>query len=487
MKQRRLSSVFTTNYSEGEFQQIEVQVLLRSGLPRFDIIGLPQTLIREGKDRILAALSRLGIELPSQKILVNLSPAAVPKQGSHFDLPILAAILKCLGVLPGSEGHNDYYWGEVSLNGDILPFSDFLPHYLFASRMNATHFKVHLSAEAHQDLAAWLSQPMHVIKHIEELFNVGALDHSSQRLAFDSIDKTNFDLWLADDRDLLWNQLKGSESQFLLWTLISLFRLHSLIEGPPGCGKSTWALAMKDLRSPLPASDWTKRIVGPQSPTRSVDDIRLRPFLAPHHSSSRTAIVGGGSEQISPGALSQAHLGTLFLDEIGEFARDVVESLREPLESKQVTIARGATQKTLPANTQILGAMNPCRCGRYGSKKNCLCSTSSFYAYRKRISEPLKNRFHFVGWWTFRQEMRKDAFHIRNIKAHFLEIPNPQSIEFSHIQINPSESPRQQRLWLEFFSAWCRWHNVLAPSAKDQTQFNNFLDEFKGEGNESVL
>ncbi len=487
MKQRRLSSAFTTNYSEGEFQQIEVQVLLRSGLPRFDIIGLPQTLIREGKDRILAALARLGIELPSQKILVNLSPAAVPKQGSHFDLPILAAILKCLGVLPGTEGNSEYYWGEVSLNGDILPFSDFLPHYLFASRMNASHFKVHLSNQEHQDLAAWLSQPIHAIRHIEQLFETGASDNRTQGIAFDSIDKKNLDLWIADDRDFLWNQLKGSENQFLLWTLISLFRFHSLIEGPPGCGKSTWALAMKDLRSPLSATDWTRRIVGPQSPTRSIDDIRLRPFIAPHHSSSRTAIVGGGSEQISPGALSQAHLGTLFLDEIGEFARDVVESLREPLENKQITIARGATQKTLPANTQILGAMNPCRCGRHGSKKNCLCSTSSFYSYRKKISEPLKNRFHFLGWWTFKNETRKDAFHIRNIKGHFLEIPHHAEIEFSNISIHASESPRRQRLWLEFFSAWCRWHHVLTPSAKDQAHFNSFLDDFKGEGNESVL
>ncbi len=487
MKQRRLSSVFTTNYSEGEFQQIEVQVLLRNGLPRFDIIGLPQTLIREGKDRILASLSRLGIELPSQKILVNLSPAAVPKQGSHFDLPILAAILKCLGILPGIEGKNEYYWGEVSLNGDVLPFPDFLPHYLFASRMNATDFKVHLPSSEEEDLASWLSQPVHVIKHIEQLFDTTNLMTRAQNMSVDFIDQKSLKLWLEDDRDFLWNQLQGSENQFLLWTLISLFRFHSLIEGPPGCGKSTWALAMKDLRSPLAASEWPRRIIGSQSPTRSIQDIRMRPFIAPHHSSSRTSIVGGGSEQISPGALSQAHLGTLFLDEIGEFARDVVESLREPLENKQVTIARGAAQKTLPANTQIIAAMNPCRCGRYGSKKNCLCSTSSFYAYRKRISEPLKNRFHLVGWWAFKSGARPDRFRIQNLKHDFLKIPQANKINHSNVQINPSDSPRRQRLWLEFFTAWCRWHHVLAPSVKDQTSFNSFLEDFKGDGNDSIL
>ena len=487
MKQRRLSSVFTTNYCEGEFHQIEVQVLLRNGLPRFDIIGLPQPLIREGKDRILAALARLGIELPSQKILVNLSPAAVPKQGSHFDLPILVAILKCLGVLPAPEERSQYYWGEVSLNGEILPFPEFLPHYLFASRNELGEFYVHLPKEERNDLAQWLSRPLNILSNIESLFESPQLPPQSYSIETDSIDKKSIGIWAESTCEQPWDHLRGSKEQFLLWTLVSLFRIHILIEGPPGCGKSTWAAAMKDLRTPLPAQDWSKRIIGAHSPTRSINDLRIRPFVAPHHSSSRTSIVGGGSDQISPGAISQAHLGTLFLDEIGEFARDVIESLREPLETKQITIARGASQKLLPADTQIIAAMNPCRCGRFGSLKNCICSTSSFYSYRKKLSEPLKNRFHMIAWWKFRDQKPDKDCSLSALKNHYCRIPRDLSLDFSKINLCPDENPRRQRLWLDFFSAWCRWHHAIAPSAKEQQTFNEFIQSFKGEEYESIL
>jgi len=486
MKQRRLSSVFTTNYSEGEFHPIEVQVLLRNGLPRFDIIGLPQPLIREGKDRILAALSRLGIELPSQKILVNLSPAAVPKQGSHFDLPILAAILKCLGVLPTSSTDPEYFWGEMSLNGEILPFSDFLPHYLFAAKMNATDFHVHLARDEQTELSSWISRPLKIVSNVEHLFNTSPSVSCSTPVSTEETDKRSLNLWLHEEIESEWNHLRGSDEQFLFWTLIAMFRLNCLIEGPPGCGKSTWAFAMKALRPPLPLQDWPRRIIGSHNPTRSIHDLRLRPFVAPHHSSSRTSIVGGGSDQISPGALSQAHLGTLFLDEFGEFSRDVIEALREPLENKQVTIARGAHQKTLPAHTQIIAAMNPCRCGRFGSSKTCLCSTSSFYAYRKKVSEPLRNRFHLAGWWKFRDQSVGKKFQLAELKQHYIESPASKTLDLRNLRFDEQENPRTRRLWLEFFSAWCRWHHVLTPRASDQSTFNEFLETFKGEDHEQL-
>jgi len=478
-----LSSTRTTCFSDGKIQLIKVQVLIRSGIPRFDIIGLPQSMIREGKDRILSSLSSLGIELPAQKVLVSLIPGDLPKEGTHFDLPILAGILAALGLLARHD-EQCFYWGEVGLDGSVQPLNDPLAHILYANQFNPSDLITGLGKIDFSFVDQFLKTHPKGIKHVQEILleaTPPANNYASAPVmrTDEAVELAIHDLWIKEiPADSRWNSLRGSPEQFLFWILVMLGRHHILLEGSPGVGKSSWCLAVDELQLPLTRHRLAERLRHHSfvsSRIRKVSDLFSPPFEAPHHSSSRAAIVGGGSGAIEVGALSRSEGGILFLDEFNEFSRDVLESLREPLETKSITIARRGIAEQLPADIQLLCAMNPCKCGNFRSKKLCTCTTNEFQRYQTRISGPLKDRFHACCWWEFIEEKIPKEFHLQKLRTRIVECNRNRKPNLGQILPPLRLKPRRQKRWLEFFGSWCKWFGISDPENRDADEFNNFL------------
>lgn len=435
-------------------------------------------MIREGRDRILSALAHLGIELPSQKILVSLHPGSLPKEGSHFDLPILYGILKSLGILPDRE-EKIFSWGELSLNGKIrsLPFA--ASHWLFAANLQARHL---LSANDQAEICSLQPFLRCALVQIQSVSNILEIEKcppepTSQKNEVE-VDHYVENLWLNENSEE-WDRLKGTEEQFLIWTLSALGRLHTLVQGPPGAGKSTWAAATRILQKPLARKDWS--LPWEMETKKAPLDFARRPFIAPHHTASKISIIGGGSGTILPGALSRAHRGILFLDEIAEFSRDILESLREPLEQKTISISRKGIQKTLPCDTQIIGALNPCRCGGKGSAHNCVCPPRIDQIYQARISAPLRERFHFDFWWKFIDQEPLKAYRAASIKKRFLEIESESLPQLAGLRIPQFRSPRKQQRWLDHFVTWCRFFGISKPNESDLRRHQNLMEFFPEE------
>ncbi|PIR23341.1 MAG: hypothetical protein COV44_03410 [Deltaproteobacteria bacterium CG11_big_fil_rev_8_21_14_0_20_45_16] len=484
----RVSKVWTSCYSEAFLSSVEVQVLLRNGLPRFDIIGLPKNMIREGKDRIYSALSHLGIELPSKKILVNLNPADRPKEGSHFDLPILIGILKCLGHLSSGENDKDFYWGELQLDGNIRPLEDHLAHLLFAHQARASRLLLSQDKAELDSLQSFLSPRIQNIRNVADIF----MCPSSPSLvvkASNSMDRVTRQ-WLDEDAtNAKWSQLLGSSEQFLFWSLVSLGRHHVLVEGPPGVGKSSWCQALGELQRPLPPHLWWSRYqFQSRQKCRELKDLWNPPFEAPHHSSSRAAIIGGGHAQVLAGSMTRAHLGILFLDELPEYHRDLLEALREPLESKSITIARRGLSQQLPADMQLLAAMNPCGCGYYQSKKTCHCVPGEMYRYRQRVSEPLRDRFHWKVYWKYEAQKPLPEYKLCKLRDRLISAERQPPAPLGHLYLPTRLSARQQRLWLDKLSIYSRWKHCSEIGPTEVREFEDFSAQIEGldKGHEAI-
>lgn len=471
-----VSTTWTTCYSQGELHPIEVQVLVRTGIPRFDIIGLPQNMIREGRDRITSALARLGIDLKTHRVLVSLNPGDLPKEGSHFDLPILVGILRATGLLK-SNSEREFYWGEVSLTGSLQPLPDLVAHLLYADQMGATLLT---SSPRNEDVDFLRPNLNANLRLLEDVGNLLQEFIPQKNSVLEDPDSSTLKEWIENTPEQSsWDQLRGSPAQFLTWCLIMLGRHHILLQGSPGCGKTTWCRAAALLQMPLKMKDWNKKFhFQPQLSERlkNLEDLTRPPFEAPHHTATRASILGGGSGQIVSGAISRAHGGILFLDELMEFSRDCLEGLREPLETKRITVSRQGAVKTLDANIQLLAAMNPCKCGAMGSRYFCRCSTSQFNHYQQKLSGPLKDRIHLNTWWEFKDLERPDDYSLKNIRRRFVECPDADEIEFDSSEWKDARNARDQRNRSELFTSWCRWFNVTKPKNNDIHKFLKFFE-----------
>lgn len=477
----RLGRVLTTSYSQGEIQLVEVQVLIRKGLPKIDIIGLPQSMIREGKDRILSALSLMGIDLPSQKILVSLNPGDLRKEGSHFDLPILLGILKAMGILDPTQ-EKDFAWGELNLDGSIRPMQNILAHLMYANSFRASKLYAHTNNDTSQFIRAFTGKILKSLEHACDLINPELFESYEASPSMHDVSNNILKTWIdSSPEESLWNSMRGTPQQFLLWSLASLGRHHLLVEGSPGVGKSAWSLALKEIQLPLVSEEIIEKFkISPHetSKIKSIADLVRAPYESPHHSSSVASIVGGGSQNISIGYITRAHRGILFLDEIAEFPKNVIEALREPLENKTITLGRTGTSKIFPADIQLIAAMNPCPCGNHLSKKQCFCGTKKFYDYQAKISEPMRDRFHFNIAWAFENYKISEDFKLKAVRARLLEVKDKVP-KFESIQISQDLSPRRQKKWLEFFTSWCQWHGVHTATQNDQKKFNEFTEVFE--------
>ncbi len=377
----------TTVAFEGiEARAVDVQVQVAPGVPAFNIVGLPDKAVSEAKERVRAALVASGLALPARRITVNLAPADLPKEGSHYDLPIALGLMAAIGAVPQDAVSGFTVLGELGLDGSLAPVAGVLPAAIGA---NARGQGLICPAACGPE-AAWASPDIEIIaaQSLIQLANhfKGTQVLSRPQPKIREIEGTPLDL--AD--------IKGQESAKRALEVAAAGGHNLLMIGPPGSGKSMLAARLPSILPPLlPAELLEVSMIA--SIAGEIEDGALtnrRPFRAPHHSASMPALVGGGI-RARPGEISLAHQGVLFLDEMPEFSGQVLDSLRQPLETGDVAIARANHRYTYPARFMLVGAMNPCRCGhandpgfacKRGPNARCIAD------YQSRLSGPLLDR-----------------------------------------------------------------------------------------------
>ena len=367
---------------------VEVETHLANGLPQFNIVGLPDTEVKESRDRVRAALIQSGFEFPAKKITVNLAPADLPKESGRFDLPIALGILAASGQISAEKLPTYEFAGELALSGLLRPIRGGLAMAWQAKQArrafvmpseNAAQAAVMQGVEAYgaDSLAA-------VAAHLNGIETLPRAEAAEVRPSENGS--------LPDLRDV-----KGQHTARLALEIAAAGGHSLLMMGPPGTGKSMLAQRLPSILPPLTDDElievWTLQSLLPHHAQKHS---RNRPYKSPHHSASAVALVGGGSDP-RPGEISLAHKGVLFLDELPEFDRKVLEALREPLESGEIHISRAARQAVFPADFQLIAAMNPCPCGYHGHPaKPCRCTPDAILRYRSKISGPLIDRIDLV-------------------------------------------------------------------------------------------
>jgi len=375
--------VRTVAYLGLEARPVEVQCQVAPGLPRFSVVGLADKAVSESRERVQSALAAMGLALPPKRITINLSPADLPKDGSHYDLPIALALLAAMGVTDAEQLGDWIAVGELALDGRIVPSPGVLVAALHASAQGCG-----LICPAEQGPEARWASGVPVLA-AEAL--TGLLGHlkGSTVLAEPAPGE------VAESRaftDL--KQVKGQENAKRALEIAAAGGHNLLMVGPPGSGKSLLASCLPGILPELTPQE-ALEVSMVQSVAGLLEQGRIsraRPFRAPHHSASMAALTGGGLK-VRPGEVSLAHLGVLFLDELPEFQRPVLDSLRQPLETGQVDVARANAHVTFPARVQLVAAMNPCRCGYAGDPaRNCNRWPRCTEDYQSRVSGPLLDR-----------------------------------------------------------------------------------------------
>ena len=366
-----------------EARTVDVQVQISQGLPAFAIVGLPDKAVNESRERVRAALTAIGLALPPRRIVVNLSPADLPKEGSHFDLAIASALLAAMGLLDAESVAHHVIIGELGLDGRITP----VPGVLLAAIHAANIGQGLVCPAAQGSEAAWagalevLAAP-HLLALVNHLKGHCLLPAPTPGPVEDAV--TGPDL-----RDV-----KGQESAKRALEIAAAGSHNLLLCGPPGAGKSLLAACLPGILPPLDSGEALEvsMIASASGALEGGRIRRVRPFRAPHHSASMAALTGGGMKA-RPGEVSLAHLGVLFLDELPEYHRGALEALRQPLESGHITVARAQAHVTYPARVQLVAAMNPCRCGYMGdASRGCSRAPRCGQDYQSRISGPLLDR-----------------------------------------------------------------------------------------------
>jgi magnesium chelatase family protein len=379
-----VAHIYTVAFQGIEAREVDVQVhIADSGGGQFNLVGLADKAVGESRERVRAALAAIGLALPWKRITVNLAPADLPKEGSHYDLPIALGLLSAMGVLPASEMANYVALGELSLDAQVTAVAGVLPAALAASEQ---HRGLICPASCGPE-AAWaggieiIATPS-LIALVNHMKGVQVLNPPVAKLADDAFNAPDL------------KDVKGQETAKRAIEIAAAGGHNMLMIGPPGAGKSMLAQRLPGLLPPLDAREaleisMVQSLAG-ELPGGSIS--RRRPFRSPHHSASMAALVGGGL-RVKPGEVSLAHLGVLFLDELPEFQRAVLDSLRQPIESGEAVVARANAHVRYPARFQLVAAMNPCRCGYLDDPAQaCGRAPKCAQEYQSRISGPLFDR-----------------------------------------------------------------------------------------------
>ncbi len=380
-----VSRVATVAFRGIEAVPVDVQVLLSSGLVAFSIVGLPDKAVAESRERVRAALHAIGLALPAKRITVNLAPADLPKEGSHYDAPIALAILSAMGVLPAEFLSRWLVVGELSLDGSLAPTAGALPAAMAAA---AAGLGI-ICPKANGPEAAWAGEDVDVlasatlVQIVNHVRGTQVLGRPEPKIA----EKAEGMPDLSD--------VRGQEAAKRALEVAAAGGHHMLMTGPPGAGKSMLAARLPSILPPMDAREMLESSMIASVAGELADGVisPVRPFRAPHHTASTVSLSGGGM-RASPGEMSLAHNGVLFLDELPEFSPRTLEVLRQPLETGEITVARASYHVTWPARFQLVAAMNPCRCGHAGEPGHvCRRGTRCAADYQSRISGPLLDRF----------------------------------------------------------------------------------------------
>jgi magnesium chelatase family protein len=383
---KEVSTVFSRAPAGLDAPTVRVEVHLGNGLPAFNLVGLPEAVVRESKERVRAALVTAGYDFPQRRITVNLSPADLPKEGGRFDLPIAVGILAADRKILARSLKGREFYGELSLGGALRETRKLLPALIAGAKLGS---EMILPAANALEASLVSGAKLRLLNHLSEVVAALKAKDSPYALPLVPVDPAAAKLTLKPLPDLA--EVRGQYAGKRALEIAAAGEHGLIMIGPPGSGKTLLAQRLPSLLPPLSPQEMLEVASLESAAGRKPTVGGRRPFRSPQHTASMAALIGGGA--MRPGELSLAHLGVLFLDELPEFPRNALEALREPLESGTVVLSRLKRTCEFPARFQLAAAMNPCPCGYAGDARGrCHCTAEQVTRYRNRISGPLVDR-----------------------------------------------------------------------------------------------